>query len=235
MYFDRDLNTLSKKEMLALAVLVRAPSRWDLFKDPTQVERPIRDLAKHLFLKKKISKKELDSISNSPLDLNKAKKLVDATHFVRFVRNNNKEIFFDAKIKTTINSEIQSAAKALLRERLSALKERNTSNGAVLVVDNNSGEILAWVSASNTLGESTSYYDTVLLKRQPGSTLKPFLYALALEKGWSAGTLINDSPLEPSSRCRSSRLQKLQRFILRAYTFARGPREFTQYPSDSHS
>jgi len=69
-------------------------------------------------------------------------------------------------------------------------------NSAVLVVNHSTGEILAWVVGSrydrNVPG---SFLDAVTVPRQPGSALKPFLYSLALEKGWTASTMIDDSPL----------------------------------------
>jgi penicillin-binding protein 1C len=65
------------------------------------------------------------------------------------------------------------------------------------VVDHRTHEVLAWVSggrASQTDG--SSWIDAITTPRQPGSTLKPFLYALALEKGWTAATRVDDTPLD---------------------------------------
>ena len=61
----------------------------------------------------------------------------------------------------------------------------------MLVVEQQTNEVLAWVNA----GKLANQIDAVITPRQPGSTLKPFLYALALEKGWTAATLLNDTPL----------------------------------------
>ena len=63
-------------------------------------------------------------------------------------------------------------------------------------------EVLAWVNSGAYLDDvQASWIDAITTPRQPGSTLKPLLYALALEKGWSAATLVDDSPLsEPVGR-----------------------------------
>ena len=67
----------------------------------------------------------------------------------------------------------------------------------MLVADHSTGAILAWVvgNADNENVPSSSI-NAVLTRRQPGSALKPFIYALALEKGWTAATLINDAPMQ---------------------------------------
>jgi penicillin-binding protein 1C len=70
------------------------------------------------------------------------------------------------------------------------LSPLGVTDGALLVVDHHTNDILAWVSAGG------SQIDAVTTPRQPGSTLKPLLYALALERGWTAATLVDDSPLE---------------------------------------
>jgi penicillin-binding protein 1C len=70
-------------------------------------------------------------------------------------------------------------------------------NGAALVVDHQSGEILAWVVAGATAKNPIpgSAIDAVRTPRQPGSSMKPFLYALALENGWSPATVLDDAPM----------------------------------------
>jgi penicillin-binding protein 1C len=69
-------------------------------------------------------------------------------------------------------------------------------DGAVVVLDNASGEVLAWVGSSGELSERAEV-DGVLAPRQPGSTLKPFLYAQAIaEQRLTAASLLDDSPTQ---------------------------------------
>ena len=85
-------------------------------------------------------------------------------------------------------------AQRILDAALTRLAKRNVKDGAVLVIDHRRNEIQAWVAGSR----SAAGYDAVLTPRQPGSTMKPLLYALALEQGWTAATLIDDSELAES-------------------------------------
>src|SRR5690606_35281543 len=96
-------------------------------------------------------------------------------------------------IKTTISAPVQRLAVESLQRHLRELQGRNVEDGAAVVLDNESGEVLAWVGSSGTLSQA-SEVDGVLAWRQPGSTLKPFLYAQALdERRLTAASLLNDS------------------------------------------
>lgn len=96
---------------------------------------------------------------------------------------------------STIDREIQLFAISALRHHLTQLKNQNVNDGAVLVVNNKTGDILAYVGNSG-LNLRTIYVDGVIAKRQAGSTLKPFLYELAIEKRLlTAASLIEDTPL----------------------------------------
>ena len=99
------------------------------------------------------------------------------------------------RITTSLDGRVQEKVRQILWNRLEALRSSDVGDGAALVVDNRTGEVLAWVSESLSAGESQGWVDAVTVRRQPGSTLKPFLYALAMEMGWTAATLIEDSPL----------------------------------------
>src|SRR5207253_2991408 len=89
----------------------------------------------------------------------------------------------------------QRFALASLRQHLAALGARNVNDGALVVIDNESGEILAYVG--NAGG---SEIDGVAALRQAGSTLKPFLYELAIERGLvTAASLLDDSPVDIST------------------------------------
>jgi penicillin-binding protein 1C len=96
-------------------------------------------------------------------------------------------------IHTTIDASLQRFAAQSLQNQLRELRKRHVEDGGVVVLDNQSGEILAWVGSSGALSKAENV-DTVLALRQPGSTLKPFLYAQALaEQRLTAASLLNDS------------------------------------------
>ncbi|MGZ5199033.1 MAG: penicillin-binding protein 1C [Telluria sp.] len=95
-------------------------------------------------------------------------------------------------VRSALDAHLQRFAIDALHRHLAELAGRNAGQGAVVVLDNASGEILAWVG--NAGG---SEVDGVTALRQAGSTLKPFLYELALERGLlTAASLLDDSPVD---------------------------------------
>jgi penicillin-binding protein 1C len=98
-------------------------------------------------------------------------------------------------LRSSLDADLQAFATATLRRHLGALRRQNVEDGAVLVIDNASGEVLAWVGSSGDLSGSAEVDGTVAL-RQAGSTLKPFLYAQAFERSiLTTASLIEDAPL----------------------------------------
>ena len=197
-YFDRDLDTLSHKEVLALAVMVRTPGRLNPHINPDRLEKPILRLAGQMLQEKFINQTGFDYLRNVPLESRKAPFTVKAEHFVHHLYNTTPPSRMTRlrRLRTTIGAPLQGGIQAILDQRLRDLKAKNVHNGAVLVVDHQKSEVLAWVNGGASLdGVTESWIDAVTTPRQPGSTLKPFLYALALEKGWTAATLVDDLPL----------------------------------------
>ncbi|CAN7381656.1 penicillin-binding protein 1C [Massilia sp. LjRoot122] len=97
-----------------------------------------------------------------------------------------------AGVRTTLDARVQAAALDALRRHVRELADRNVGDGAVVVIDNASGELLAYVGNTGK-GE----VDGAAAPRQAGSTLKPFLYGLALERRLlTAASLLDDSPLD---------------------------------------
>ncbi len=190
-YFARDLETLNLREMLALATLPRSPSRLDPRRNPNLLDGPIERLALRMHERRLISDTEYESQAESPLGFHDAHLDVSAPHFVRWVRE-RLAADLAGKLRTTLDGGLQTKVELLLEDALRAKRAGLVANAAALVVDTPSGEILAWVSLS---GPEHTAIDAVRVPRQPGSTLKPFIYALALESGWTAATLVLDAPL----------------------------------------
>jgi len=100
-----------------------------------------------------------------------------------------------AHVTTTLDAGLQRMAHDSLRRHLLALADRNVQDGAVLVLDNRTGDVLAYVASSGDLSDAAQV-DGITAYRQAGSTLKPFLYQLAIERRWlSAASVLDDSPL----------------------------------------
>ncbi|MGU7770601.1 penicillin-binding protein 1C [Burkholderia sp. MR1-5-21] len=104
-----------------------------------------------------------------------------------------------AQVRSTLDASLQRFARDTLTRALTELNapahRRNVQDGAVVVIDNATGEIRAWVGSSGALSNARDV-DAVLSPRQAGSTLKPFLYAEAIdEKRLTAASLLDDAPI----------------------------------------
>lgn len=181
-YFDRSLETLNQEEILALSILLQAPSLYHKQNFREILLEKVRALAKHLNV-------------SLPLDLSfeflKSEETdVDATLFSEFVMSHYKGT--DAVISSTLNRPMQTMANSLLKENLVRLKNRGALHGSVMVVDHQTGHIKVMAGIN---GSDNGYgLNPALIKRQVGSTFKPFLYSYALENGFSTGDILMDAP-----------------------------------------
>ncbi len=101
-----------------------------------------------------------------------------------------------ATISSTLDGDLQRFARIALQRQLQDLAGRNVEDGAVVVLDNATGETLAWIGSSGSYSRAAQV-DGASAWRQAGSTLKPFLYAQAISEGrLTAASLLDDSPAE---------------------------------------
>lgn len=101
-----------------------------------------------------------------------------------------------APVRSTLDAATQRRATDVLRRNLLAVRDRRLEDGALLVVDNATGDVLAYVASSGDLSMAPNV-DGVRARRQAGSALKPFLYGLAFEQRLlTPASLLEDTPLE---------------------------------------
>lgn len=122
-----------------------------------------------------------------------------APHFARRVFNESRPPA-GTRITSTLDANLQRMAVTTLGQTLRELstpgRARNVQDGAIVVIDNASGDVLAWVGSSGALS-SAAQVDGATSLRQAGSTLKPFLYAQAIaEQRLTAASLLDDSPID---------------------------------------
>jgi penicillin-binding protein 1C len=100
------------------------------------------------------------------------------------------------RITTTIDAPVQVAAVTALKRQLQGLGPARARDGAVVVLENATGNVLAYVGGVGG-GSTAAAVDGANAYRQAGSTLKPFLYAQVIEKGWmTAASILDDSPVQ---------------------------------------
>lgn len=98
-------------------------------------------------------------------------------------------------VVSTLNRDVQRLAVHALRRQLIGLGDR-ARDGAVVVVDNASGDVLAYVGGVG-IGSTASHVDNAAAYRQAGSTLKPFLYGHAIERGFlTTASILDDTPVQ---------------------------------------
>src|SRR3546814_7251462 len=114
------------------------------------------------------------------------------------------------RLTSTLDARFQRIATTSLARQLHGLAGR-ARDGAVIVVDNATGDVLAYVGGAGTASTAPAV-DAADSYRQAGSSLKPFLYADAIEKGYlTAASILDDSPVQLEIGRAHSELQSLMR------------------------
>jgi penicillin-binding protein 1C len=193
-YFGRDAGVLDPAEQLALVVLVRSPQGYDPRIHPRAVRRAVDQLAGRMLADKTISATEAEAIRRAPIQPGRQQLELKAGPFVLYATRQAKARGLDAPVlRTTLDASLQRFVQQVLRKRVQELAQRGVHDGAALVVDNQTGAVLAWAVAP---GDDPFAIDPVVTPRQPGSALKPFVYGLALARlGWQADHVLEDTPL----------------------------------------
>lgn len=120
-----------------------------------------------------------------------------APHFTTHVlawTASGREATYATRIRTSIDVQLQTQLEDETRHTVEVLRDRGVGQAAVVVLDNASGEVLAWVGSPDFWASENGQTDMVASPRQPGSALKPFLYGLALDRGTTAATILPDIP-----------------------------------------
>jgi penicillin-binding protein 1C len=97
--------------------------------------------------------------------------------------------------RTTLDQTLQQLVESEVAHTVAVLGERGARQAAAVVLDNATGDVLAWVGSPDFWADTSGQVDMVVSLRQPGSTLKPFLYGMAFDRGVTPATVIPDLPV----------------------------------------
>ncbi len=192
--FGKDPHGLDNLESLILAALIRAPNA------PLDIVAS-RGCLLGSAMKLQIDCKEITSKVKEGLVSTRFLKpdVALAPHVaLQLLKPYKEKADRSTSVISTLDGRLQHFATEVLRQHLLSIKSQNVQDAALLVVENKTGDVLAYIGNNGDLA-SARYVDGVHAKRQAGSTLKPFLYGLAFEKRiLTAASIIDDSPLDIS-------------------------------------
>jgi len=192
LFFGRELEELTQAEFAVLAVIPRSPALYDPIRSPAANRRAVEELMGA----------DAARASHARLLAEPHPWPFEAPHFCRALEERREDWTESRRrgveaLPTTLDLDLQREAEGLLRIQLDAAESFRIGNGAVLIADPRRMDILAYVGSADFDDESRQgQVDGVRMLREPGSTLKPLLYAEALEAGWTPATILPDVPTD---------------------------------------
>lgn len=194
-YFQRSVKALALKEALILSVIPQNPNHRA--PDSHNIDTIVKQLwsrwlvmhpSDQRFLAQFQLASQIYSIRNLPFE---------APHFVQYVLSK----FNDVTLVTTLDRQLQHLVERVTQQYLARKKGTGVHNAAVLLVDTRDSSVKAWLGSANFFDKAIQgQINGVEIKRSPGSTLKPFIYGLAMDQGLiHPYSVLNDVPYQLGS------------------------------------
>lgn len=215
-YFGKDVQNLDLAESAYLAGLPEAPSTFSPFGERPDLGKKRQETVLDKMVEQKyITSEQAQNAKNEKLQFKNVSNIIKAPHFVFYIKDQLVQKYGlktvatgGLKVTTSLDLSLQEYAEASVEAELEKLKYNHVGNGAALITNPTTGEILAMVGSKNyfsdpepagcTPGSNCIFEPNVNLTtslRQPGSSIKPINYAVGLIKGYTAATPFVDKPL----------------------------------------
>lgn len=204
LYFDKSARALSLGEASMLAAIPAAPSVYTPFGSRPELAFARQDeVLRRMVEDGYISQAQAEAAKSEVLQFKANRIDIQAPHFVMYVREllaqkyGEKTIFQEGlEVTTTLDLNLHRKVQELVTGEVESLAKLNVKNGAALVTRPRTGEILAMVGSTNYFNfEQDGQVNLTLRPRQPGSSIKPVTYALALSRGKTPHSVIDDTPI----------------------------------------
>lgn len=201
LYFGTHAAQLSLGQAAFLAALPRAPSGYDPYRHRPRAERRMRHILEQLRALGWRSDDAVQLALDTPLEVRRERSATKARHFLdQLLITLPSDQLRGARVESTLDLTLQQQLEVATRRHLENIGSRAVTQAGVIVIDNRTGDILAMVGSSDYADSAArGAVNVTTLPRRAGSTLKPFVYGLALERGDSPATLAYDVVLPGES------------------------------------
>lgn len=203
MYFGKKVKKLDLAESVFLAGLPQSPSLYSPFSGNKYYLGRSKAVLKQMVEDGYITKAESDKVYKQIAGFQFSQKYssIKAPHFVMYVKDKLEEQFGSQmvlsgglQVTTTLDWDIEKKAEEIVKDEIDKLKDYHVNNGAAMVADPKTGEIMAMVGSKDYFDTDIdgNYNVTTSNNRNPGSSMKPIIYAAAFEKGYTPATMLMD-------------------------------------------
>ena len=186
-YFGKPAAHLSLAEAAMLAGLPKGPTGLNPLKNPGAAKDRQQYVLDRLLATGRANADDVTRARREPLAFAELEP-PSAMHFTEWVRGQGAT----GTVRTTLDAELQREVESMVSAHVATLSAQGVTNTAVVVLDNERCEVLSMVGSANYWDPRDGSVNGALARRQPGSTLKPFTYALAWEKGHSPASVAAD-------------------------------------------
>jgi penicillin-binding protein 1C len=193
-YFGVEAHLLTPAQAAFLAALPQRPTSFNPYRSPSRARSRQHYVISRMVQTGALAAAAADEARAEHLTLRKEPAAFVAPHFAQRVLATLPR-GTTGRIVTTLDADLQRSVEGIIRSQRTALARHGAHNVAVVVLDNATGEWLAWEGSGDYHNrEHGGSIDGVVTPRQPGSALKPFTYALAFEQGHGPATVLPDVP-----------------------------------------
>ena len=193
-YFGKPPNDLSLAECAFLAGLPQAPSRLNPRRHLDRALQRQRQVLERMERAGLIAPPAYERARTEPIRLALRPANFDAPHFVDLVRQ-KRTLRPGSEVRTTLDLALTNFCALSLRQHLQKLRDQQVRNGAVVVIENRTGNVLALVGSEDYFAPEVGQVNGAWAARSAGSALKPFTYLLALENGATPASVVADAPV----------------------------------------
>ncbi len=180
-YFQRSPAEISLAQAVLLATIPNSPQQFNPERFPERIKKKRDQILRHLWQREVISDEEYIRALNEEVVIRNRGMPFGAPHFTDLVHRGYPK---KARIHTTLDRKIQGKCEKILRKHLGKWRSMGVSNGAVVVIENKTNSLRAMLGSYDFFDQSNSgQVNGATSPRSPGSTLKPVLYACALDRG----------------------------------------------------
>ncbi len=202
-YFGKHTKDLDLAESAFLAGMTAAPTTYSPFgTDPKLWKIRQKEVLGRMIALGDISQKQAEDAEHEILDFKTQPTPLEAPHFVNYIKDILVKKYGLAMVEkgglqvhTSLDLETQKAAEKIVSEEVRNANYLNLTNGAALITNPANGDILAMVGSHDFNDPNGGNVNVTTSLRQPGSSIKVVTYSAALSKGFTAASILDDSPV----------------------------------------